>query len=163
LAGTMGADFLPELPTTLSDFLGLKAREKPNRRAAWGYTFDWTNLHQTKEQLRPQTFQYDVLGSECLERLDRFQTDTSKLKILDRKLNSEQSSAPPRRDLYALLQHHADEDEKLQKLWLQINTIPEWVDWEQLARGQDVFYRYAGPMTIGVISVDLFRSNICPC
>jgi hypothetical protein len=132
----------------------MKAHSKPHRRTKWGYTFNWTELHQTAEQLRPQTFQYDVLGSECLERLDRFQTDTSKLKILDRKPGPEQSSETreptSRRDLYALLQHHADEDEKLQKLWLQVNTVPEWVDWEQLQRGQDVFYRYAGPMTIGV-------------
>jgi hypothetical protein len=149
----MGVD-LPEVPLLLINFLGLKTKGQPNRRTAWGYTFDWTELHQTKEQLHPQTYNYDVLGSECLERLDNFQTDTSQLKVLDKKApngtSPEPSTTSHRRDLYALLQHHADEDDKLQKLWLQVNTVPDWVDWEQLERGQDVFYRYAGPMTIGV-------------
>lgn len=52
----------------------------------------------------------------------------------------------PARDLYALLEDHADEDPKLKLLWAQVNTVPEWVDWEQIKRGQEVFYRYGLPI-----------------
>jgi hypothetical protein len=50
----------------------------------------------------------------------------------------------PKRDLYALLHDHAFDDEKLGQLWNEVNTVPDWVDWDQIARGQDVFYRYGG-------------------
>jgi hypothetical protein len=34
--------------------------------------------------------------------------------------------------------YHAEEDPKLNELWTEINTVPEWVDWDQIQRGQDV-------------------------
>lgn len=43
------------------------------------------------------------------------------------------------------MQDHAEDDEILGQLWREINTVPTWVDWEQIARGQDCFYRYGGP------------------
>ena len=33
----------------------------------------------------------------------------------------------------------------LEKLWTHVNTVPEWVDWEQAKREQEFFYRYAAP------------------
>jgi hypothetical protein len=58
----------------------------------------------------------------------------------------EKDAAPPKRDLYALIRDHRHEkgNEKLLGLWNEVNTIPEWVNWDQIARGQEVFYRYAG-------------------
>lgn len=56
----------------------------------------------------------------------------------------------PARDLYALLRDHADSDETLQLLWTEVNTVPDWVDWDQIARGQEVFYRYGGPAVTGL-------------
>jgi hypothetical protein len=55
-----------------------------------------------------------------------------------------QENQMPRRDLYTLLRDHASEDEKLGQFWNEANSIPGWVDWDQIARGQDVFYRYGG-------------------
>ena len=54
------------------------------------------------------------------------------------------------RDLYALLRDNADKDPKLKQLWDEVNTVPEWVDWEQIRRGQDVFYRYGGANFTGL-------------
>lgn len=31
-----------------------------------------------------------------------------------------------------------------------MTTVPDWVDWEQIARGQDVFYRYGGANLTGL-------------
>ena len=55
-----------------------------------------------------------------------------------------------KRDLYALLRDNAASDPTLNKLWTQVNSVPEWVDWEQIARGQEVFYRYGGPALMGL-------------
>lgn len=38
----------------------------------------------------------------------------------------------------------------MKELWDQLNTVPDWVDWEQLERGQDVFYRYGGANLTGL-------------
>jgi hypothetical protein len=92
----------------------------------------------TEEEMHPLKFTYDVLGEECLNRLDAI---SSPVKA---KLPRNQSKQKVDRDLYALLRDNASKDEKLGELWNQVNTIPEWVDWEQIERGQDVFYRYGG-------------------
>jgi hypothetical protein len=44
------------------------------------------------------------------------------------------------------LRDHAEDDPKLNELWTEINTVPEWVDWDQIQRGQDVFFRYGLPI-----------------
>ncbi|KAL3421880.1 tat pathway signal sequence [Phlyctema vagabunda] len=116
-------------------------REDENTRHAWGYTFQWTPEHLTAEQMYPLKYSYDVLGEDALNVLDELSPPDSKT------LPRNQGQAPsdgPKRDLYALLRDHASEDPTLTTLWEEVNTIPDWVDWEQIARGQDVFYRYGG-------------------
>ncbi|KAK4555555.1 hypothetical protein LTR86_007308 [Recurvomyces mirabilis] len=54
------------------------------------------------------------------------------------------------RDLYMILQDHLDKDELLQRFWKEATTIPDWVDWEQIRRGQDVFYRYGAANLTGL-------------
>ncbi|KAI0973129.1 hypothetical protein F4678DRAFT_428021 [Xylaria arbuscula] len=51
----------------------------------------------------------------------------------------------PRRDLYESIQEYASKDEKIGRLWNEVNTVPAWVDWDQIERGQRVFFRYGGP------------------
>ncbi|KAG9249019.1 hypothetical protein BJ878DRAFT_531504 [Calycina marina] len=52
----------------------------------------------------------------------------------------------PKRNLYAPTRGHQYEEgnEKLKELWDEATEVPEWVDWEQIDRGQQVFYSYAG-------------------
>jgi hypothetical protein len=97
----------------------------------------------TPEELHPLKYSYDVLGEECLNRLDRISPPiTGELPRNRSRTQAKVDGDPPaKRDLYALLREHAPEDEKLGELWAEVNTIPEWVDWDQIARGQDVFYR----------------------
>lgn len=62
----------------------------------------------------------------------------------------------PRQDAYDALEAAVQSEEvgrygACHALWRQVNEVPEWVDFEQIARGQDVFYRYAGPAFTGLL------------
>jgi hypothetical protein len=121
-------------------------RNDENTIHKWGYTFQWGPQHLTAEEMHPLKYSYDVLGEECLNRLDAISPPaTGELPRSRSRVPTKEKAEPaPRRDLYALLRDHASENEKLGELWEEVNTIPEWVDWDQIARGQDVFYRYGG-------------------
>ncbi|KAJ5547768.1 hypothetical protein N7513_005002 [Penicillium frequentans] len=106
----------------------------------WDYSFHWSNLHRSEEELRPMAYTCDTLADECVERLNKIPTDGD-------------SDKPFHKDLYTLLKDHANEDPKLQELWTQVNTVPEWVDWKQIQRGQDVFFRYGLPI-LNVLSFE---------
>lgn len=129
-----------------------------NTRTCWGYTFQLTDAHLTPEQTYPLKYSYDVLGEECLNRLDAISppakpTVRTTGELTDTEKDSgvpPSSSKAQKRDLYVLLKDHAHEDEKLQQLWNEVNTVPDWVDWDQIARGQDVFYRYGGATLTGL-------------
>lgn len=130
--------------------------------SCWGYTFEWTPDHLTPEQTKPMKFSYDVLAEECLDRLNVIspphkgalpRNDTTRAVPASAPGTDTEKKEPlpvPKRDLYALLEEHHESDPKLAELWQQVNTVPEWVDWEQIARGQDVFYRYGGPALTGL-------------
>ncbi|KAL1855792.1 hypothetical protein Daus18300_010967 [Diaporthe australafricana] len=132
---------------------------KRDIRHTWGYTYEWTLEHQTKEQMRPLTFSYDVLGADCLDRLDAISPPRSSRPGPKTSVDGSATKEPsqgddkevtPRRDLYALLEQHHASDPQLDELWTQIHTVPSWVDWDQIKRGQDVFYRYGGPSIVSL-------------
>ena len=106
-------------------------------RTKWGYTFQWTESHMSPEEINPLRYQFDELGTAVLERL---QAIAARDKTTD---ESKSNGKHGRLDFYALLGDHYQEDHVLSKFWQEINAVPEWVDWDQIARGQDVFYRYA--------------------
>lgn len=69
------------------------------------------------------------------------------------KVEADGGNEPPKnppRDLYAILRDHEETDELLHRFWREVNTVPSWVDWEQIKRGQDVFYRYGGATLTGL-------------
>ncbi|OIW27348.1 hypothetical protein CONLIGDRAFT_425415 [Coniochaeta ligniaria NRRL 30616] len=59
-------------------------------------------------------------------------------------------SPPSHRDYHTLLKTHHASHPSLTRLWTDLTTIPPWADPLQLARGQAVFYRYAGPAIVGL-------------
>ncbi|KAI9665967.1 MAG: hypothetical protein M1821_003902 [Bathelium mastoideum] len=136
-------------------------RKTDKTRTCWGYTFELTSDHLTPEEVEPLKHSYDVLGEECLERLNQISPPPrSALPRNNSQASSKSSTSTsgedkntaqePQRDLYILLRDNASADPKLNELWTEVNTIPEWMDWNQIARGQDVFYRYGGAAFTGL-------------
>ncbi|KOS46182.1 hypothetical protein ACN38_g2843 [Penicillium nordicum] len=117
--------------------MALKSPKRGNRTEChyWDYSFHWTDLHSSADDLKSLIYNCDSLADECVERL-------SKVASADDRVHKQ----PFKRDLYGLLRDHADEDPKLCELWTEINTVPEWVDWDQIRRGQDIFFRYGLPI-----------------
>jgi hypothetical protein len=81
----------------------------------------------------------DELGSKTLD----------KLLTLSRQTNPTRGCPLPQKDLYATLVAFHDSDPVLQEFWNQTTTIPSWVNWEEIQRGQLFFYRYAVANIIG--------------
>jgi hypothetical protein len=114
------------------------SRKDENKRHAWGYDFLWTPQHMTAAEMHPLKYSYDLLGEQCLERLDAISPPDPGEQLPRNRSRPPASAKPPvKRDLYALLSDHSSEDETLGQLWDEVNTIPDWVDWDQIARGQD--------------------------
>ncbi|RMD44593.1 hypothetical protein DV735_g496, partial [Chaetothyriales sp. CBS 134920] len=110
-------------------------RRDENTRTCWGYTIQLSPDHLTAEESTRLRFSHDKLADECLDVLNEI---------------SPPAAQPAKRDLYLLLEAHRDKHPKLQELWDSVTTIPPWVDWAQIARGQDVFYRYGGATVVGL-------------
>ncbi|KAK5944597.1 hypothetical protein PMZ80_003879 [Knufia obscura] len=148
-------------------------RRTADTRTCWGYTFDLTPDHLTPEQAHPLKHSYDVLGEDALDALNElfpppttgttFHPQNDKPQdvpstVPDRKSTEGHTGEPPsptnkpkpKRDLYDLLKNNHHRDPRLTALWTQVNTVPPWVDWAQIARGQDVFYRYGGATLTGL-------------
>jgi hypothetical protein len=151
-------------------------RRDENTRTCWGYTFQLTPDHLTLEQSHPLKHSYDELGEECYEILNRMTPNrkpeqNTGINVSEKQPSVSQtsvSSLPPtkeisgadtpasspttklKRDLYLTLRDNCHKDPTLQKLWTEVTTIPDWVDWAQIARGQDVFYRYGAATLTGL-------------
>lgn len=103
----------------------------------------------TEERLSQLRFEQDDIASEALEKLYEIVSE------------NEPSVCPvPKGDLYATLEQHRSEHPALQKLWDQTNTVPEWVDWEQIERGQSFFYRYAAANMLGFALQGFISENV---
>ncbi|KAI0112068.1 hypothetical protein GGR51DRAFT_54496 [Nemania sp. FL0031] len=115
----------------------------------WGMRFKWTSNHLTPQQLEPLILSYDTVATEAIEKLDAIVTSIHP-KPPPRDVNIDEEikgdeEKKPRRDLYELIQEYASKDDNVKELWNEINTVPEWVDWDQIERGQKIFFRYGGP------------------
>ena len=99
---------------------------------------------------------YDRLGERSLNELNGLSTGSGqKNKMEDTthmsNLHDETPTQPgSKRDLYVLLRENAANNQVLGALWKEVNTVPVWVDWPQISRGQEVFYRYGGPALTGL-------------
>ena len=128
-------------------------RTDRDTRSCWGYSFRWSPDHLSAEHMHKMKFTYDQLADECLNRLNQISPASSAELPRNMSRSAEKPrdpASPPKRDLYRLLREHAPADKTLGRLWTEVNTIPEWVDWPQIQRGQDVFYRYGGAALTGL-------------
>lgn len=104
-----------------------------HRKQKWTYDFAWSNKHLSPDTLQPLRYEYDELGAQTLDRL------------LAIKANNPDKKS----DLYTLLEQHHTQDKLLGEFWDQVHSVPDWVDWQQIERGQRFFYRYALANIIG--------------
>lgn len=98
----------------------------------WSRKVTWTDQHLEPDTMRDLRHDYNKLGAKTLERLLNIKKEQNK-----------------KGDLYELLEQYHDQDDILGRFWSETHTVPEWVDWEQLARGQEFFYRYALANIVG--------------
>lgn len=75
----------------------------------------------------------------------RFDYDTLASKAFEQLLKSSTAS----HDLYVRLAQQNESDPSLKELWDQATSVPPWVDWAQVRRGQLVFNRYIIPIVLG--------------
>ena len=92
-----------------------------------------------KETLALLRHEYDELGSRALDKL----LEESKQTV------PTQGCPLPRKDLFATLEEFHDSDAVLRQFWNETMSIPSWVDWEQIQRGQRFFYKYAVANIVG--------------
>ncbi|KAL9949538.1 hypothetical protein D7B24_005819 [Verticillium nonalfalfae] len=135
---------MPDYVQAVPNCLAWLFRESgPEWREIWDYQFEWTADHRTAEEMRPMIYTYDKLGEAALNRLDEISPPDKTGEKGEKPTPDAEKKAP--RDLYALVRDNADTDEALGQLWKEVTSVPEWVDWAQIERGQHVFLRYAGP------------------
>lgn len=110
------------------------------------YTFQWTDLHLPREKTAPLRQEYDRLGSNAVKKLQQIAKDKKGGAIGEKP-----TLCPAGFDMYAVLRDHHAKDETLDQLWREVHEVPDWVDWQQIERGQKFFYRYAAANLMGFV------------
>jgi hypothetical protein len=118
--------------------MGVPSKSQPQvgqKVHSYGHDFRWTPLHKNAEELNALVYTYDKLATDALDRLNEI---------------TPSGPNPHGRDWFKLVQDHASEGGVIGELWDQLNTVPDWVDWEQIERGQKVLWRYIAPSLVAV-------------
>lgn len=124
------------------------------------YAFQWTSLHLTSQEMEPLRQKYDELGNATVIRLQEL---ASQIPNEEKEQGNPPPPPPAQRcpasDLYANLRAHHPHDAVLSEFWNQAHTVPDWVDWEQIQRGQKFFYRYALANIMGFVLQGFMGEN----
>ncbi|KAH8677359.1 hypothetical protein BX600DRAFT_506405 [Xylariales sp. PMI_506] len=112
---------------------------------SYGYRIKWGPKHMTDEQLRPLIFSYDKVATEACDALDEIVPPVMPAPRKSIEHTVEPKDIKKHRDIWKLVQEHSKADPRVAKIWDEVNTVPDWVDWDQLERGQKIFWRYGGP------------------
>lgn len=136
-------------------WLGLWKSQDEDWRTRWNYSFRWTPDHLSSDLRHRLKHTYDKLADECLDCLDLISPPGAELPRNSSRASKDAKDgsadkSPAKRDLYELLRANATGNDTLGRLWSEVNTVPEWVDWQQIERGQEVFYRYGGAALTGL-------------
>ena len=115
-----------------------------SRRNVYGHRFRWTGQHLPGNQIQHLLYSYDELATEALDLIDIISPPISGSS------KCSHGSGKGQRDLFTLLRDNAETHPTLGKLWHEVTTAPEWVDWDQIQRGQGVVYQFNGQILSGV-------------
>ncbi|QBZ63620.1 hypothetical protein PoMZ_05305, partial [Pyricularia oryzae] len=118
--------------------MGIPAVFKSDKdiRRVGNYTFEWTEDHIPRETTDPLRYTYDKLGAAAVDRIQEIHRRSAAAADGDAQHIS-------RLDLLAVLEANHGTDAVLGQLWDEVHSVPGWVDWAQLERGQRFLYRYA--------------------
>ncbi|KAK8077396.1 hypothetical protein PG996_003566 [Apiospora saccharicola] len=125
--------------------MGIFTRD-PSTRTVYGHTFKWTREHTPAEDLHPLSYSYDKVAADALDSLDEIVPPVSPnfarkdIQETYEPKETEPQEKKRRRDLFKLVKEHESNDTILRKLWTEVNTVPEWVDWDQIERGQNLMF-----------------------
>ncbi|KAL7916631.1 hypothetical protein GGI35DRAFT_47460 [Trichoderma velutinum] len=117
------------------------------------YTFQWTGFHLPREKTDPLRHEHDTLGHDAVKKLQQIARE------IKGDASVKPTLCPGGFDRYAVLRDHHTEDETLDRFWKEAHTVPDWVDWEQIERGQNFFYRYAAANMMGFLLQAFFGEN----
>lgn len=121
--------------------------------SVWGESFTWTAGHPKEEELKPLLHTYDEMAANAYDRaLELFHDEQAQNK----KESELSKGPPPKPDVFQIIKDNASSDPACAKLWAHVNHVPDWVDYDQLARGQDIFFRYALANMVGLGFQSLF-------
>lgn len=121
----------------------------------WDYQISLNDHHLSDEEYESLMDSHDELGSAAHAKLTAISNDiqaSSETKTPSTKLHHST-------DLYSVLRDHHQQDEVLQKLWDELYSVPDWVDWEQIERGQKFFARYALANITGLLFQGFVHGN----
>ncbi|KAG0214789.1 hypothetical protein BGX28_001424 [Mortierella sp. GBA30] len=111
----------------MAPFAAITETLEPGQRFVyWDYDIMWTENHLPASRLEPLRSLGDTLADDAMEALhiNAGEDALQALLAYTARPEHEQSSPAPR------------------ELLKQVVTIPDWVDWNQLQRGQQVYWRY---------------------
>ena len=115
-----------------------------------GYIVTWTNEHKVLKQIQPLRIRGDPLIDNLLNCVSVSHNESTWIqwiqqqhKSIDTKYNAEQKDA-----ISALLTH--------------IHTVPDWVDYDRVKRGQSVFLRYCMPCLMSLFNLSLIGGVSAP-
>ena len=107
------------------------------------YSFQWSDLHIPPQRMANLRYTYDELGAEAVKRIQAISRDNKDAAQSEAEAPAPYEKKPPHMDMYQIFKENHAQDEVLTRLYDEVHTVPEWVDWDQLQRGQRFFYRYA--------------------
>ncbi|CAI6099302.1 unnamed protein product [Clonostachys chloroleuca] len=108
----------------------------------YGFKFSWTPYHQMPDELSHYLYTFDHLSAQALDALDSL-------------CPSSRKDNPHSKDTFNILKECAHEDPHVRELLQEIHTVPHWIDWDQIERGQRVLWRYALPSITCLIYMSL--------
>lgn len=109
----------------------------------WSFKYKWTKHHRLPGELAPLRQRVDADADAVLRELalkpgaDAYEA----MAEIDRRIQDDPSLA-------------AQYPESA-RMWRHFHAVPAWVDWAQIRRGQDVFFRYAGCALTGLLADSL--------
>jgi hypothetical protein len=101
-----------------------------NIHSVYDYKFEWTPDHLTDEQLDSYRYSFDKIASDALDSLDLIKSESGTGNTIQKS------------DLFEHLSDLAakEENQIITRFWNEVHTVPDWVDWDAIARGQDVCF-----------------------